>query len=870
LIGIALLSSCGMAALVAHADTETCEASRWPAPSAPPSVDPATEAFVNRLLSQMTLEEKVGQMIQADIDSVTPADLHDVRLGSILAGGNAAPGGNVRTTPQAWLDLVNAFGSAAKDADASRHPPIPILFGIDAVHGDAKIVGATIFPHNVGLGAAHDPDLIRRIGMATAEEVASTGIDWTFAPTVAVARDPRWGRAYESYSADPQLVADYAAAMVSGLQGVLGSAEFLTPGHTLASVKHFLGDGATRDGRDQGEDVVSAAQLREVDGLPYEAAIGAGAMIVMASYNSWGGTKLHANHCLLTDVLKERLGFRGFVVGDWNAHEQIPGCTKTSCPAAILAGIDMLMAPDGWRQLYVNTLRQVRDGVIPEARIDDAVTRILRVKTLSGAFSRALPRDRPDAGDFAARLGSPAHRALAREAVRRSLVLLKNNHETLPLSPGGHYLLVGPSADDIGFAAGGWTIDWQGDHNINADFPGATSIYAGIEHAVLAAGGSVGRSAYGEFERKPDAAIVVFGEGPYAEFQGDRETLAYAPGDARALAGMRRLRAAHIPVVAVFLSGRPLWVNPQLNAADAFVAAWLPGSEGEGIADLLFRSPDGGPGFDFQGKLGFPWPATAMPVAYDPAGKARDALFPRGYGLSYAQPATLARLPELPHIPPARRARDTLFADAHVTAPWSVFVADHADQVRLTTAEQRSPHGAVDVKLDKGALIATWDGTQAGSLLVSGRAADLRTAAAGGFALAVRYRVTGRPDAAVRVGIRCAAPYRREPGPPPDPATASAACGVPSGATVDLGALFRSADPAPGAGRETAWRTLTLPLACWSGMQADLSAVDVPLAIETTGRLALEIGDIRYLRAAAGSGCPVAKLQQPGAGATVR
>ncbi len=844
-------SSLGLLVPVAQAEPDTCEASSWPAPAAPPGVDPDTEAFVNRLLSRMTLAEKVAQMIQADIDSVSPADLRSLKLGAILAGGNAAPGGRVRTTPRAWLALVNAFGEAANAPDSPAHAPIPILFGIDAVHGDAKIIGATIFPHNVALGAAHDPDLIRRIGQATAEEVASTGIDWTFAPTVAVARDPRWGRAYESYAADPQLVADYAAAMVSGLQGAAGSADFMAPGHTLASVKHFIGDGATRDGRDQGQDDISAAQLRDVDGRPYLSAIDAGAMIVMASYNSWGGTKMHANHCLLSDVLKGRLGFRGFVVGDWNAQEQVPGCTKTSCPAAILAGIDMLMAPDGWRELHANTVRQVEAGIIPEERIDDAVRRILRVKALSGAFSRPVPQERPGAGDFA-RLGSPAHRALAREAVRRSLVLLKNEHKTLPLPPQGHYLVIGAAADEIGAATGGWTIDWQGDHNINADFPGATSIYAGIEQAVRAAGGTVRQSRDGRFGSRPDAAIVVFGEAPYAEFEGDRETLEFTPADPRLLATMRRLRAARVPVVSLFLSGRPLWVNPELNASDAFVAAWLPGSEGEGIADLLFRSADGSASFDFDGKLPFPWPATAMPVARDAAGGARDALFAPGYGLSYAQPGTVSQVVERPQIPPARRARDSLFTDAHVTAPWSLFVADQADQVRLTTQEQRSPHGVVDVHLAGTGLLATWDGSQAGSLLISGRPADLRGAAAAGLTLRLRYRVLVPPDTAVWVGIRCAAPYRREAAASPAPLVEWAACGADAGARLDLSAQLRA----------PAWRTLALPLACWTAMHADLSAVEVPLAIETTGRLALEIGDIRYVRRAAGPSCSVAKIQR--------
>ncbi len=412
-----LLLGSAAASLPASAPLISVHPELWPA--AAPTSDQATEAFVEQLLAHMSVEDKVGQMIQADIASISPAELRTYKLGSILAGGGAAPGDNVRATAQAWLDLTDDFYRASLTATSAAHPPIPILFGIDAVHGHAKVVGATIFPHNVALGAAHDPDLIGRIGRATAEEVAATGIDWTFAPTVAVARDVRWGRSYESYSESPELVAGYAAAMVAGLQGQRGTAHFMAPGHTLSSVKHFLGDGGTLGGRDQGNTTVTEASLSAVHGAGYPAAINAGALIVMASYNSWNGVKLHGNHYLLTDILKGRLGFNGFVVGDWNAHEQVPGCTKYRCAAAILAGVDMLMAPDSWRQLYENTLAQVRSGEIPQARIDDAVRRILRVKTVAGLFKRPAPKDRSDAGDFAL-LGSAAHRALAREAVRNA------------------------------------------------------------------------------------------------------------------------------------------------------------------------------------------------------------------------------------------------------------------------------------------------------------------------------------------------------------------------------------------------------------------------------------------------------------------
>jgi beta-glucosidase len=817
------------------APTASVHPELWPAGAHDLSSHPAIEAFVAQLLAHMSLEEKVAQMIQADIASISPEDLKTYKLGSILAGGNAAPGANVRTTPEAWLDLTDAFYRASLSKSDPAHPVIPILFGIDAVHGNAKIVGATIFPHNVGLGAAHDADLVRRIGEATAQEVAVTGIDWTFAPTVAVARDVRWGRSYESYSESPGLVADYAAAMVIGLQGEPGKAHFMAPGHTLSSVKHFVGDGGTRDGRDQGDAEVSEAVLARVHGAGYPAALQAGAMIVMASYNSWNGVKLHADHYLLTDILKGRLGFDGFVVGDWNAHEQIPGCTKSSCAAAILAGVDMLMAPDGWKDLYRNTLAQVRSGEIPQTRVDDAVRRILRVKALAGLFTRVPPKQRRDAGDFR-RLGSAAHRALAREAVRKSLVLLKNAHGTLPLNPHSRILVAGRAADDVGMQSGGWTIDWQADHNDNRDFPGATSIYEGIKTAITAAGGSVSLSPEGKFAQKPDAAIVVFGETPYAEFEGDRETLEFSPDDPSALTLLRRLRAQGIPTVSVFLCGRPLWVNPQINASDAFVAAWLPGSEGEGIADLLFRAADGTRPYDFTGRLSFSWPATAMPVRFDAADRVTGALFPRGAGLDYESVAGPELLSEDPRLPPDRRApAGSLFHADHVIAPWSMFVADDGAEVHFTTQRQTSPHGSLVVAIDRDGAQADWNGSQRGALRISGRAPDLRFQASRGGAIDVRYRVDRMPEQRVHIGMRCSEPL----------------CGTSGGAMLDITGVLTAAPVGT-------WRTLVVPLSCFAATGADLGSVAVPFEIETAGRFGMTFSEVRLERSGRGeAACPI-------------
>jgi beta-glucosidase len=520
---------------------------------------------------------------------------------------------------------------------------LPLLWGTDAVHGHNNIPGATIFPHNIGLGAARDPQLIRRIGQVTALEVRVTGLDWAFSPTVAVARDARWGRTFESYSENPGLVREYAAAMVEGLQGVAGTPQFLDAAHVLATPKHFLGDGATEGGRDQGDTVASESELRAIDAAGYEAALAAGAQTVMASYSSWRGAKMHANRALLTEVLKGRLGFDGLLLGDWNGHAQVPGCTAVRCASAINAGIDVLMAPDGFRELHENTLLQVRSGEISQARLDDAVRRVLRVKLRAHLDSEGPPSSRPFAGHYEL-LGAAAHRAVARQAVRESLVLLKNRDHLLPLAPRSRVLVAGDAADSIARQSGGWTIDWQGTEP-NQDFPHGETIYAGIAHCVQQADGSATLSPDGEFSARPDVAIVVFGEHPYAEYAGDLTTLEYSAGDKHDLALLRRLRAQDIPVVAVFLSGRPLWVNAELNAADSFVAAWLPGPEGGGIADVLFRSPEGAVRYDFRGRLPFSWPGSPRAPAVDRR-PGEPPLFPYGYGLRYADDGNLPQLPE--------------------------------------------------------------------------------------------------------------------------------------------------------------------------------------------------------------------------------
>src|SRR5882757_8049168 len=638
LVSVALTSCCGAIAAFAN-------------------VRPTDEARIAELLRKLTLEQKVAQMVQPDIRYVTPEDVKTYHLGSILNGGGAFPGNEKHAAVSDWVALADRFYDASMDSSGGA-PPIPIMWGTDAVHGHNNVIGATLFPHNVGLGAAHDPDLVQRIGAATAQEVAATGIDWTFAPTVAVVRDGHWGRSYEGYSERPEMVRAYAGRMVQGLQGTLGTPSFLDGNHILATAKHFIGDGGTNHGIDRGNNRSSEQDLLAIHGQGYMAAIQSGVQTVMASYNSWQGVKLHGQRHLLTDVLKTRMGFDGLVVSDWDGVDEVQGCSKDRCAQAINAGIDMIMVPEQWKAFLQNTVAQVRAGDIPMSRIDDAVTRILRVKLRAGLFEKGRPSSRPLANK-SAQIGAPEHRAVAREAVRKAVVLLKNDKCLLPLSPKAHVLVAGDGADDIGKQSGGWSISWQGTGNTNADFPGATSIYEGISAAVTAAGGAATLSVDGSFRTKPDVAIVVFGESPYSEWHGDIKSLEYRGpvGDGRAadinrpapevspvfdepnyetspdtqtaapvadLALLKRLHDSGIPVVAVFLTGRVRGVTPEIEASNAFAVAWLPGTEGGGIADVLFRKSSGAVNFPLSGKLSYAWPR---------GGAAAAPLFPYGYGL---------------------------------------------------------------------------------------------------------------------------------------------------------------------------------------------------------------------------------------------
>ena len=573
------------------------------------------EKQADALLVQMSLDEKIGQMVQADSSALR--DKSDVRkyfLGSVLSGGESDPGhGN---TARDWLDFVSQFEGYALQTRLK----IPLLYGIDAVHGHNNIDGAVIFPHHLGMGATRSPKLVERAERVTAEEVAGTGIRWAFAPCIAVAQDERWGRTYESYSEEPTVVSKLGAAAVRGFQdGKLSSA----PTSVLACAKHFIGDGGTANGVDQGDTICDEATLRKLYLPPYRAAIEAGVGSIMVSFNSWNGQKMHGNRHLLCDILKRELGFKGFLVSDWAAIDQISPDYKLAVEQSVNAGLDMIMIPNGPGQpnSYVEFIKDLKalvaEGKVSPSRIDDAARRILRIKFQMGLFaSRAVDPELTDA------VGSREHRSVARECVRQSLVLLKNEHQALPLSKGiKHLAVVGAAADDLGMQCGGWTIAWQGKRGQVTH--GGTTILAAIRQAVSAET-KVTFSPDAENLKDADAIIVVVGEAPYAEMKGDRTKLDLPENDAALIA---KAQAAGAPVVTVLLSGRPLVLNSALDNSQAFVAAWLPGTEGLGVTDVLFGD------FKPAGKLPRTWPRSN---AHLRAGDATEKpLFAFGFGLTY-------------------------------------------------------------------------------------------------------------------------------------------------------------------------------------------------------------------------------------------
>ena len=613
----------------------------WPRVTSAIKQDTALERRVQEIVSKMTLAQKVGQMTQSEIKTTTPEDVTKYYLGSVLNGGGSWPNGNKAADAKEWLALAQAYHDASMKTDMAIK--VPVVWGTDAVHGHNNVPGATLFPHNIGLGAARNPKLMREIGAATAKAVRATGIAWVFGPTLAVVRDDRWGRTYESYAEHPEVVRSYAGEYVAGMQGALKD-----DANTIATAKHFIGDGGTKNGKDRGVTEASAADMINIHGAGYYPALEAGAQTVMSSFNSWTDTasgteygKLHGSKTALTEILKVKMGFDGFVITDWNGIGEVKGCRNDSCAQAINAGNDMMMVPDDWKAFIANTIKQVESGEIPMARIDDAVSRIIRVKLRAGLFDKS-----PAQNAYAGKDDAMQARALARQAVRESLVLLKNEGPALPLKRGQKILVVGKSADELANQSGGWSITWQGTATTNADFKNADTILAGIREAAGKDNVTFSVDAKNVDVTKFDTVIAVIGERPYAEGDGDIHpsgSLRHSSRYPEDLAVLQAVAGKGKPVVTVMVTGRPVFANDLLNLSDTFISAWLPGSEGKGVSDLLIA---GAQRHEFRGVLPFSWPKSACQVKLNVGDKDYAPLFAYGYGLKLATRSTLGKLDE--------------------------------------------------------------------------------------------------------------------------------------------------------------------------------------------------------------------------------
>ena len=788
----------------------------WPKIASAVKPDAALEKRVAEIVSKMTLAQKIGQMTQPEIKTATPSDVTRYYLGSVLNGGGSWPNGNKHASAKEWLALAQAYHEASMKTDMAVK--VPVIWGTDAVHGHNNVPGATLFPHNIGLGAARNPALVHDIGAATARAVRATGIAWVFGPTLAVVRDDRWGRTYESYAEDPAVVKSYAGAYVRGMQGAFKDA------NTVATAKHFIGDGGTENGKDRGVTRVSEAELLGIHGQGYLTALGAGAQTVMASFNSWLDPvtgkehgKLHGSKTALTDILKHKMGFDGFVVSDWNGIGEVAGCRNDSCPQAINAGIDMIMVPDDWKAFIANTIKQVESGEIPMARIDDAVTRILRVKLRAGLFGKS-----PAQNAYAGKEDAMLARDLARQAVRESLVLLKNEGPALPLARGQKILGGGKSADDLSNQSGGWSLTWQGTANTNADFKHADTILAGIREAAGSANVSYSLDAKDVDDSAFDVVIAVIGERPYAEGDGDiglSGTLRHSSRYPEDLAVLRAVAGKGKPVITVMVSGRPLYANDLLNLSDTFIAAWLPGSEGKGVSDLLIA---GARTYDFRGKLPFSWPKSACQTRLNVGDKDYAPLFAYGYGLKKASRSRLGKLDET--VPAG---------GCGVSNTYPVFSqADRASfPLAIRSGQQSTVLGAdlnasfalpgitvttSQVNTQQDAKLVAWTGPATFEAR-GARPMALPAAASTDAVLRFDTIVQAAPAGKVTLAVQQA--------------------------TVDATALFKRL---AGQGKQT----VKLPLACFHGL--DLARVDTPFSLTSDAAFAAAFTNIEIAGGAAG------------------
>ncbi len=789
----------------------------WPHLKSAIAPDAALEARVREIVGRMTLAQKIGQMTQAELKAVTPDDVRTYYLGSVLNGGGSWPHNDKHAGAADWLKLADAFYDASMTTDMAVK--VPMIWGTDAVHGHNNVYGATMFPHNIGLGAARDPELVKAIGAATGKAVRATGIAWVFGPTVAVVRDDRWGRTYESFSEDPQLVRRLSGPYVTGLQGALKD-----DANVIASIKHYMADGGTQFGINMGVAKVSERDMMNIHAQGYYAGIEAGAQTVMASFNSWNDVvagkdygKVHGSRYMLTDILKDRMGFDGFVVTDWNGHGEVPGCRNDSCAQAINAGIDMVMVPNDWKAFIANTIKDVEAGRIPMARIDDAVSRIVRVKLRAGVFDK-----RPSQSAWAGKDDALLAKELGRRAVRESLVLLKNEGPALPLAPSKRILVVGKAADSMANQTGGWALTWQGTANTNADFPKAETILAGLK----AAGANVTYSAdaAGVDPARFDAVIAVIGEAPYAEGDGDivpSGTLRHSSRYPEDLAVLQKVHGKGKPVVTVFLSGRPLWVNDLLNLSDTFIAAWLPGTEGKGVSDLLVAGKGAKP-YDFKGKLSFSWPKSVCQTPLNVGDAGYAPLFTYGYGLERGKRSHLGKL-------------DATYPAGGCSASGTYPIFGQADRasypLRIVSGTQTAALGAdlnagaslpgvsvaiAQIRTQQDAKLVTWTAPAAFEAH-GGKPLALPAALADKGALRFDTIVQQAPAGKVTIAMACGA----------------AACGTPLDATRLFARLA-------GKGRQE----VAIPLACFRAHGVDLARVVTPFRVTSDGPFTAAFGNV--------------------------
>ena len=852
----------------------------WPQINSVVAVDPIIEAAIVTILDQMTLEEKVGQMIQPDLREVTVEEAKQYKLGSLLNGGGSWPNDDKYATAADWASKADEYYDALEEAYAERPFRIPFMWATDAVHGHNNVYRATVFPHNIGLGAANNPDLIYKIGVATAQEIVATGLDWTFAPTVAAPRDYRWGRVYEGYSEDPEIIYQFAGQMVEGLQG--GSDGLKGQTNVISNVKHWVGDGGTYDGEDRGENHYSEEYLRNIHATGYFAGLDAGAQVVMSSFNSWHNEanydqtetgeynyKLHGSKYLLNDILKEKMGFDGIIVTDWNGQQEITGCTASNCPEAVNAGNDVFMVTSrsDWQSFYSNVIDQVNDGTIAIERINDAVTRILRVKMRANLWDKPKPSERELAGD-ADILGSDAHRALARQAVSESLVLLKNKASILPLSKDASYIVTGSAANDIQKQTGGWSLTWQGTENtIEDDFPGATTLLMALQNVV-----GTENIFTNATEAPEDAiAIVVIGEDPYAEMFGDiksSQTLEFSSLDstyAADLVAIQELKEAGHQVVTIFYSGRPLYVNEEINASDAFIAAWLPGTEAGGITDVLFAED----GMDFSGRLSYSWPmkvcsttinrhapnidnyttpidgSTGELIEQDIEGENKP-LFPYGYGLGYSSSETQSVTTDLDNI--ELDVRDYGCGQSEpdtdtATVNLELYGRESSGEFTIRVSGEANGWAGVDVSNGSETTIGSITTTpinylhqqDAVNVSFSGESAAqvyLQTSDTNGID---KYSYVNA-DATVQFDIDMKSTA-------PESLTLSMHCEWPCLGEVAINKVL----PAVTEANDSAWTTIKVPLSCFVEEGMDFSIVNTAFLLYSTEAVEFNLGEIRFV-----------------------